>query len=78
MSWQLIDTYPREFEPGAETYWGQNALFFVPAGAQAPASDYRIICGRLEADMWLGYDDEGSMFDLQGMPSHWMPLPNAP
>jgi hypothetical protein len=78
MIWHPIETYPRDHDPGPDTYWGPNVLLFIPSGSVAPASDYRILTGRLEADMWLGWDDEGAMYDLIGVPTHWQPLPNAP
>src|SRR6185437_12769441 len=60
VAWQPIASYPREAVPlGADPadacYWGPNVLLFVPTGQVAPASDYRILTGRLEADMWLGW-----------------------
>lgn len=75
--WQPIETYPRDHDPAADSYWGPNALLFVPTGTKAPASDYRIVTGRLEADMWLGWDDDGVMYDLRA-PTYWMPLPLPP
>jgi hypothetical protein len=78
MVWRPISEYPREHEPGADTYWGPNVLLFVPTGLIAPASDYRILTGRLEADMWLGWSDEGSMYDIEGEPTFWSPLPPSP
>lgn len=77
--WLPIATYPTEHEPSADTYWGPNALLFVPTGSVAPASDYRILTGRLEADMWFAWDADGAMFDLGGgAPTHWRPLPAPP
>src|SRR6185312_6588685 len=63
VAWQPIASYPREAVPlGADPadacYWGPNVLLFVPTGQVAPASDYRILTGRLEADMWLGWNDD--------------------
>lgn len=76
--WRPIAKYPREHEPGADTYWGPNVLLFVPSGSVAIASDYRVVTGRLEADMWLGWDDTGVMYDIEGEPSRWQPLPAPP
>ena len=76
--WQPIKTYPKDHDASVDTYWGPNALLFIPTGAIAPASDYRIVTGRLEADMWLGWDDDGAMYDLCGKPTHWQPLPEPP
>lgn len=75
--WQPIKTYPRDHDPMPDTYWGPNVLLFIPSGKQAPTSDYRILTGRLEADMWLAWDDKGTMSDI-GTPTHWMPLPAPP
>lgn len=76
--WRPISEYPRDHDADAGTYWGPNALLFVPTGIVAPASDYRIITGRLEADMWLGWNIDGSMYDIDGAPSHWYSLPPRP
>lgn len=76
--WQPIETYPRDHDHGADTDWGPNALLFIPSGKVAPSSDYRICIGRLEADIWLSYSDDGAMFDLGGTPTHWKPLPTPP
>jgi hypothetical protein len=76
--WRPIKTYPRDHDAGADTDWGPNALLFVPTGQVAPKSDYRILTGRLEADMWLAWCESGEMFSLDGSPTHWMPLPEPP
>jgi len=71
--WRPIETYPSDADG-----WGPNALLFIPSGVVAPASDYRIVCGCFEAEMWLTWDDMAAMSDLFGKPSHWMPLPEPP
>lgn len=76
--WRPISEYPRDHEPSADTYWGPNVLLFVPSGIVAPSSDYRILTGRLEANMWLGWNDRDNMFDIEGTPSHFKPLPQPP
>ena len=76
--WQPIETYPRERDFPTACDWGPNALLFIPDGWVAPKSDYRILTGRLEANMWLGYSDDGSMSELRNAPTHWQPLPEPP
>lgn len=71
--WQPISEYPVDAEG-----WGPNALLFVPTGQVAPASDYRIMTGRLEADFWLNWNDAGAMGDIEGRPTKWRPLPALP
>lgn len=72
-AWRPISEYPRDAEG-----WGPNVLLFVPSGVVAPASDYRILTGRLEAEMWLDWGTDGCMGDIQGEPTYWQPLPSPP
>lgn len=71
--WRPISEYPADKEG-----WGPNVLLFVPTGNIAQASDYRLVTGRLEAEMWLGWSTDGSMYDIEGQPTNWMRLPPPP
>jgi hypothetical protein len=76
MEWQPIKTAPFEYVRLTETegaMWLEWCLLFIPDEHGGLA-----IVGGMDADEWLGRNDDRSCFPLETPPTHWMPLPEPP
>lgn len=74
--WRPIDTLPREWCPlgdGSDgTWWSDWCLF-----GRFRDGYFSTWVGLLNADQWLGRQDDGCCFDTEE-PTHWLPHPTPP
>lgn len=88
--WLPIETYPRERDEGAQTWWGPEVAvlcaaakgYIICGGIAQPEFDVKpsAYVAHLEAGEWLtrSGDDPIAWFRLHKPPTHWQELPSAP
>ena len=74
-AWKPMGEYPRDHDPGADTYWGPTVLVRVPAGKEYPHGPTHYIA-HLEAGMWVtrAGSDPITWEELHEIPEVWMPI----